>query len=304
LAKAVDGIMRATHTLVTETLKRLRYLGPLRPYPARHVAMGRPGDPSWDANSGETWSVLREDSDIRERVNAWLRQPERLETRYELRALDWVELDQAASLDDVRTYLERAWDAYASEPGDTRETVVGRVFEDPQLYARVVRATYAVAGFSGMTELVLVDQHSGTAVSHRDVGFGISQVLPVLVEAYAPRGQIIAIEQPELHLHPKLQAELGDVFIQSALGEEQRNTFILETHSEHLILRVMRRMRETARGEPFEGMPVRPEDVAVLFVERVGASSVVRELRLNEEGELIDDWPGGFFEEGFRERFA
>src|SRR5262245_34270914 len=97
------------------------------------------------------------------------------------------------------------------------------------------------------SELIIRDRRSGTIVSHRDIGVGISQVLPILVEAYASRGQILAIEQPELHLHPGLQAELGDVFIKSALGH-QRNTLLVETHSEHLILRLMRRMRNTADG--------------------------------------------------------
>ena len=59
---------------------------------------------------------------------------------------------------------------------------------------------------------------------------GVSQILPVLVHAYASQRKLIAIEQPEIHIHPKLQAELGDVFIESALGDNQ-NTFLLETHS-------------------------------------------------------------------------
>ena len=157
-----------------------------------------------------------------------------------------------------------------------------------------------------LEELVLRDKRFDTVVSHRDVGFGISQVLPVLVSAYASENRTIAIEQPEIHLHPALQAELGDVFIQSALGEN-RNTFLLETHSEHLLLRIMRRMRETERGTLPEGMPpVRPEDVAVLFVQpkQDNSTSVVTELRLDEEGRLVDEWPGGFFEEGFKERFS
>lgn len=91
------------------------------------------------------------------------------------------------------------------------------------------------------------------------------------------------------------------MFIQSALVGQQ-NTFILETHSEHLILRIMRRMRETFRGELPDGLPpVRPEDVVVLYVERDGARSIVREMPLNERGEFVKAWPGGFFEEGLRE---
>ena len=149
----------------------------------------------------------------------------------------------------------------------------------------------------------MVDTRSNTVVSHRDVGIGISQVLPVLVGAYANEGQLIAIEQPEIHLHPALQADLADVFVQSALGERQ-NRFLIETHSEHLLLRIMRRMRETMTDKLPEDAPaVLPRDVMVLFVEPDGPRSIVREMPLNGRGELVKAWPGGFFEEGLREVF-
>ena len=111
------------------------------------------------------------------------------------------------------------------------------------------------------------------------------------------------MEQPEIHLHPALQAELGDVFIEAALGERQ-NTFILETHSEHLILRLMRRMRETYLHKDTGLPPITPVDVSVLYVEPDGPRSIVREMPLNELGELVKSWPGGFFEEGLREQFG
>lgn len=155
-----------------------------------------------------------------------------------------------------------------------------------------------------LKQVGLFDRNSKTLVTHRDVGIGVSQVLPVLVRALGTRNQIHCIEQPEIHLHPALQAELGDVFIQSALGKNE-NTFLLETHSEHLILRIMRCMRETARKKLRKDMPkVRPDDVSILYVKPSKQGSVVYELRLDEEGQLIDPWPGGFFEEGFRERFS
>ena len=82
------------------------------------------------------------------------------------------------------------------------------------------------------------------------------------------------------------------------------NTFLIETHSEHLLLRIMRRMRETSTGELPDGVPeVHPEDVMVLFVEPDSSQSIVREMPLNERGELVKAWPGGFFEEGLREIF-
>ena len=128
-----------------------------------------------------------------------------------------------------------------------------------------------------------------------------------MVSAYGAERQIVAVEQPEIHLHPALQADLGDVFLQSALGPQQ-NHFVIETHSEHLLLRIMRRMRETAakkgaRDAVGDVPSVTPSDIMVLFVEPVGSKSIVREMPLNENGELVKACPGGFFEEGLREVF-
>ena len=111
---------------------------------------------------------------------------------------------------------------------------------------------------------------------------------------------------PFHHLHPRLQAELADVFIESALGDAQ-NTFIIETHSENLLLRIMRRMRETAKGELPSGYPsVTPDQICVLYVDvnSKGDSSFIQELPLNSRGELIKAWPRGFFEENVEDIFA
>src|ERR1035437_7686380 len=125
---------------------------------------------------------------------------------------------------------------------------------------------------------------------------GVSQGLTGLVQAFADHNQIIAIEQPEIHLHPGLQAALADSFIESALGE-RKNTFILETHSEHLILRILRRVRETTEGkvQSWPGIPIKPEDVSVLFVEPTAKGSVIRHLPVTPDGDFGAPWPGGFF---------
>ena len=155
---------------------------------------------------------------------------------------------------------------------------------------------------SNLFSLLLIDTRTKIDASLRDVGFGISQVLPIVVQSRLSEKKTLLIEQPEIHLHPAHQAELGDMFIRSA--KERGNTFLLETHSEHLLLRIMRRMRETSMGKLSEGaIAVRPEDVMVLFVESDGSQSIVREMPLNESGELVKAWPGGFFEEGLREIF-
>ena len=148
-------------------------------------------------------------------------------------------------------------------------------------------------------ELALTDTRNQTSVSHRDIGVGVSQMLPILATACGSNNQIHAIEQPEIHVHPALQAELGDLFIESALGE-RKNTFLLETHSEHLILRILRRIRETSSGVKSK-TPIRPEDVAVLYVQPSDKGSRVVELPITPDGDFATPWPGGFFVERFQE---
>jgi hypothetical protein len=164
-------------------------------------------------------------------------------------------------------------------------------------------ANAARASTNRVVSLVLVDRARNTQVSPRDVGVGVSQVLPVLAYSLAKREAIIAIEQPELHLHPALQAELGDLFIESALGTNA-NRVLLETHSEHLLLRVMRRIRAASgRHDEAEGLakPARESvsngDVAVLYVVPRAGGSEVRDLCLNEYGDFEVPWPNGFFAE-------
>ena len=199
--------------------------------------------------------------------------------------------------------------------GQSGEYTLAVLYEKPELEAPInkdlkrlsvgyrlkVRPQDEDQSLSGVFFPRLIDE-AGIDASLRDVGFGISQVLPIVVQSRLSEKKTLLIEQPEIHLHPAHQAELGDLFIRSA--KERGNTLLLETHSEHLLLRIMRRMRETSTGSlPEETLRLDPDDVAVLFVESDGSQSIVREMPLNERGELVKAWPGGFFEEGLREIF-
>jgi predicted ATPase len=137
-----------------------------------------------------------------------------------------------------------------------------------------------------------------------EVGAGISQVIPVVVAALRAKAGLVLVEQPEIHVHPALQVGLGDLLIEATTRAVKRGTSVVETHSEHLLLRVMRRIRETTEGTLPEGAsPATPADVMVLFIERTAAGTIVRRMPLNDRGELVKAWPGGFFEEGLREVF-
>jgi hypothetical protein len=138
---------------------------------------------------------------------------------------------------------------------------------------------------------VLVRTHtSAPEVKITDVGFGVSQVLPALVQAfYCPPDSTVWMEQPEIHLHPQVQAELADVFISAVQARENgkpRNTqLIIESHSEHFLERLQRRIAERT---------VQPTDVAVYFARRVSGATELEALRLNSGGE-IENWPQNFF---------
>jgi hypothetical protein len=305
IPRTLDELIKGIGRAVTEELTCLKYLGPLRSYPPRHLAFAQSHDPNWLAGGGYAWDVVRRDVEVRKLVNAWLIAPDRLQTPYELILRDLVGIDQLDGplLEGLEQLNEEGLDIEYEE--ESRYTSAGAwpVIKDPEAEVEKLRDLIRGSDIERLNELILIDRRSNTVVSHRDVGIGVSQVLPVLVSAYANQNQIVAIEQPEIHLHPALQADLGDLFLQSALGNNQ-NRFLIETHSEHLLLRIMRRMRQTAAGELPDGIPkIRPEDVMVLFVEPDGSRSIIREMPLNEHGDLVKAWPGGFFEEGLREVF-
>jgi predicted ATPase len=161
----------------------------------------------------------------------------------------------------------------------------------------------------GMYRIIVKDLETGASNNIRDVGFGLSQVLPIIVQVLMsqqsdtfPRkptsynkffDKIRIFEQPELHLHPSAQSNLADLFI---MGHkiDKRNLFLIETHSEHLILRLRRRILE---GE------ISPDDVAIYLVEKNTESqegSFVKKLSLDHSGE-IKDWPSDFFDQDFKE---
>lgn len=300
IPRTLDDLIVGIKRAISEELARVRYLGPLRSYPPRHLAFSQYHDPNWYAGGGYAWDFVRKDPQVRKQVNAWLSAPGRLQTPYELQIRHLLTIDDLYS--DFGTAVTEIEDKFVGAGKYEGVEFRGDLFGE-EIPSALDKLKENESKLSNVHELILVDGRSNTIVSHRDVGIGVSQVLPVLVGAYASQNQIVAIEQPEIHLHPGLQADLGDLFIQSTLAGG-RNRFLIETHSEHLLLRVMRRIRETNNHSLPDGAPeITPEDVCVLFVEPDGTRSIVREMPLNENGELVKAWPGGFFEEGLREVF-
>ncbi|MDL1867620.1 DUF3696 domain-containing protein, partial [Betaproteobacteria bacterium PRO4] len=134
------------------------------------------------------------------------------------------------------------------------------------------------------TRYEIVVHKDGTTTNLRDVGMGVSLVLPVLVAGYfAPAGSTVILEEPEVHLHPLAQAVLAEFFV--TLSRSRHIQFIVETHSEHLFRRMQTLIarRETSA-----------EQVALLFVESIAGNTAMRRLEMDEFGR-ISNWPQHFF---------
>lgn len=155
--------------------------------------------------------------------------------------------------------------------------------------------------------LQLHDEVSDIDVDPPDIGVGVSQVIPVVVgalDAGPPENpcRLFAVEQPELHVHPAVQVALGDVFIDAVNGTDR--TMLIETHSEHLLLRLLRRVRESADGTLEPSVPALTSDMlSIVYVKPTVGGVEITPLPITEEGEFTRHWPNGFFEERVEELF-
>ena len=159
----------------------------------------------------------------------------------------------------------------------------------------------------GHVSLYLVDEKSGQEVNLADTGFGLhSQVLPIIVQLWMTQGsrrrkrpgyprmrgmaKIIVIEQPELHLHPRIQAKVADLLVDTVARAKERDAdlvVIIETHSEAIVNRLG---KHVAEGK------LRPEDVNIVLFEKAGFAdpTVTKSAHFDGSG-FLQEWPVGFF---------
>jgi len=138
------------------------------------------------------------------------------------------------------------------------------------------------------TALQVTDSITNVRSNLADIGFGASQVIPVLkgclVRSYGP----LVIEQPEIHLHPKAQSQIADLICESS---NFRQIFV-ETHSEHMINR--------ARIKIMEGK-LKPEDITILYIDKTARGSKVTQIGVTKDGDFTQPWPEGFFDERYQD---
>lgn len=295
---------------VLDELKKIRYIGPLREVPDRTFGAVRSpiadrwanGAAAWDLlyasasassegllneldpsapNSGQVHSTSFLKEILRTAVNYYLA-PERLNLGYRVEARHVYEVPR----DGFALNALKAM-ALAAEDVDTEDRlrlIIADIERQPEQF-----------------RLTLVDEARKTWVAPCDIGIGIAQVIPIVVAALASESNLTAIEQPELHLHPAVQCALADVFVRELnLGVDR--TFLIETHSEHFLLRLMKRVRQTSVGTLEQpDLALSKDQLSIMVVETYEDRSVFREMPVNERGEFVKAWPGGFFEEDLEE---
>lgn len=170
------------------------------------------------------------------------------------------------------------------------------VFEHLGFHVRVISR--------GAQLSILIEEGGGEKFNLIDMGYGFSQVLPILAQGWAAtvrlrgyerfqRASMLALEQPELHLHPRLQARLADMMVgvisasRSLSNDDQAVRFLVETHSEALISRL---------GEMIEAGLVSADDVSILLFEKSDKTGItkIRRSHFSRDG-MLKNWPIGFF---------
>lgn len=146
---------------------------------------------------------------------------------------------------------------------------------------------------NGIISLMMSAQSGdATPVNIADVGFGVSQVFPIVVAGLrTPAGSCLLLEQPEIHLHPRLQMQMADFLLSLAQTGRQ---VLVETHSDHLVNRLVRRIVEDPSGDL-------AKLVAIYFIESSAEGSKVQEVRLDPERGIVN-WPRGFFDQASNEQ--
>ena len=304
----LDNIM---HT----RMSNIRYLGPLRKVPPRNFDPQRTPNESLWATGLEAWNQLGRDPrkigvdpTLIETINYYMKDV--LKLGYTINRKEYVLLDMDSK---IMTNMKEI-----DSIDRLKEQVVSPIKQLP----RQIR-------------LKLHNEENDIDLDPLDVGLGIPQVIPVLVGVADTRRsfaeqRIFAIEDPELHLHPAAQVALGDVFID---GIQNRDlNLLIETHSEHLLLRLLRRVRETnirnskkhewrqtsmtplvrempetaiqySEDQDSQDHQLTPDDLSVVYVRPTPEGIKFTPINVTDDGDFDASWPEGFFEERMEELF-
>lgn len=197
----------------------------------------------------------------------------------------------------IRTRPLRTYDpihGLESPEGSHIPTILASTLSEPGEWKTLADALSGFGRYSGLFDQVEVRRLGSTegdpfqirvhlggkAINLVDVGYGVSQIIPIVVDSVrGNRGGTYLLQQPEVHLHPRAQAELGSFL--GTLAKEQDKRFVIETHSDHLVDRIRMDVRDGKSG-------LRPEDVSLLYFERSKGEARIHRLDLDAGGNIVN----------------
>lgn len=288
-------------------------------------------------NGGIQWANLAEYEEVRDEINQWFARLHGPKTKP--RGLPYLEFSSVSDFNAIAVesavegiahdYLTERQNAHEEDkataendkkPEEDRKAAADRVafpFDQmdaseitKRVMAELAKNRRAVAN----RHLVIRDKskRSTVLVTPTEIGVGPQYLVPVMVHTMEGGGRVKIIEEPEQHLHPAMQVEFADFAIRHAFNPRKatnwnNQSLIFETHSEHFVLRMLRRIRESSEGAadyPEDYIPkIRPDQIAVVYTEPRPDGTVLRHLKITADGDFIDRWPAGFFTERADELF-
>ena len=279
----VFSVVRSASDLLRQSLSNQAHIGPIRSVPPRMLSNSDLSRKTSWADGIKGWhhliNVSRQEKDensLLEALNEYLADTQNLSMGYKVRIVDNKLLEEGG---DLMRNLRGLRDVGAdSKSGESVISDLNQGLDELPKQALIK----------------LQDVGSDIEVDVQDVGAGVAQVVPIIIAALNSGISLVSVEQPELHIHPDAQSRLADLFIEQS---QEDRIFILESHSEHMLLRIQRRIREQQYA---------PDNVALLFVSRglgIDSPSTVERLEIDADGEMLDDWPPGFFEARYKDIF-
>jgi hypothetical protein len=280
-------LLEVPKNLFNNILNRSKHIGPVREIPSRDFKPVNSEIYERWYNGLGAWDYIYEKHSFLKTINKINNTLNDLETGYQISIKEYYEIQENDKFwDDLKSLLHH--DNLSSLKDDLRI-----LLEERNALSKRQKLIFSPI-FNPDIEL-----------QPNDLGIGISQLMPIVVVNHAFITEVVMIEQPELHIHPAIQVEMADLFIAGLRNGWRGRQNIIETHSEHIMLRMLRRIEETKKrkSQHKENLHLKPEDLSVLFFEQTDKGVQVTHLPVDENGEFTEQWPKGFFEERAEELF-
>ena len=277
ISELLSNVLVAPLDNLLEILKKSISIGPIRKIiDANYQPLPYIEQKDWFDGSA-AWSYLEKaDLDVLKKINTWMSDEDKLNLGYGI------------ALKEVQSTIK----TFDIDKTDSKTN------EDNNLEVKVHDDSDFISSNKGQEEktyhYTIIDKFNKIPVTPSEVGTGVSQLMPLIIAAVSQEEGIIACEQPELHLHPRIQVAIADLLTQNI----DKANYLIETHSEHLILRLLKRIRQHTDNELPQGLEfIKKSDVAIIYLEPTENGVIVNKIGITEDGEFTDNWPHGFFSE-------